>query len=125
MDTDKIMPNMYGVPEVSVTELADRQVNGDQFVWLDVREPNEQAAVSIDDERIYLLPMSRLASEQLAALPDVAKDQDAEIVVMCHHGIRSAQVVAWLSQQGWTNVINLDGGIAAWASEVDPTVGTY
>lgn len=119
------MPNMYGVPEVSVTELAGRQANGDQFVWLDVREPNEQAAVSIDDERICLLPMSRLASEQLDALPDVAKDQDAEIVVMCHHGIRSAQVVAWLRQQGWTNVINLDGGIAAWAKEVDPTVGTY
>lgn len=119
------MPNMYGVPEISAPELAQWQANGEQFVWLDVREPNEHAAVSIDDERIVLVPLSQLASQQLDALPDTAREQDAEIVVMCHHGVRSAQVVAWLSQQGWTNVINMDGGIAAWASEVDPSIGTY
>ena len=119
------MPNPFGVPEISVTDLAVRRAQDDAFIWLDVREPHEHAAVGIKDERIVLAPLSQLASQQLDALPEAAKDHDAEIVVMCHHGVRSAQVVAWLSQQGWTNVINLAGGIDAWASEVDPSIGTY
>ena len=119
------MPNIYGVPEISVTELARRRTSGDPFVWLDVREPNERMSAIITDERICLIPMSRLASRRVNALPEAAKDQEAEIVVMCHHGIRSAQVVAWLLDEGWTNVFNMDGGIAAWAKEVDSTVGAY
>ena len=119
------MPNPYGVPEISVVELAERQNNQEAFLWLDVREPNEHGAVHIDDERIDLVPLSQLAAQQLDALPESANDKDADIVVMCHHGMRSAQVVAWLSQQGWTNVINLAGGIDAWAKEVDPAIGTY
>ena len=51
------MPNPYGAPEISAKELEERQKAGDQFVWLDVREPNEHAAVSIDDERILLIPL--------------------------------------------------------------------
>ena len=119
------MPNPYGAPEISVQEVEARQKAGDQFVWLDVREPNEHATVSIDDERITLTPLSRLANEQLAALPESAQPQDADIIVMCHHGNRSGQVTMWLKQQGWTNVLNMDGGIDAWAKEVDPSVGTY
>jgi rhodanese-related sulfurtransferase len=60
--------NPYGAPEITVKEVEARQAAGDQFIWLDVREPNEHAAVSIDDERILLTPLSRLATEQLAAL---------------------------------------------------------
>jgi rhodanese-related sulfurtransferase len=44
---------------------------------------------------------------------------------MCHHGGRSAQVVQWLSARGMDNVINLRGGIDAWAREVDQTMGRY
>jgi rhodanese-related sulfurtransferase len=51
--------------------------------------------------------------------------KETEIVVMCHHGVRSAQVVSWLRQQGWTNVWNLSGGIDAYARDVDPAVGFY
>ena len=61
-----------------------------------------------------------------AALPDsILADKTVEIVVMCHHGIRSAQVSMWLLRQGWQNVFNLQGGINAYALEVDPLVGQY
>ena len=53
--------------------------------------------------------MSRLAHEGTKALSDSAKAQDATIYVMCHHGNRSAQVTAWLAQQGWKNVFNVHG----------------
>lgn len=119
------MPNPYGVPEISVQDLAQKCATDEAFVWLDVREPNEYALVSVADARIHLLPLSRLAAERLDALPAAARTQDAPIVVMCHHGVRSAQVVAWLQQQGWTNVLNMAGGIDAWAKEVDATIGVY
>lgn len=119
------MPNAFGAPEISVKEMAQRCVADEAFVWLDVREPNEHALVSIPDPRIHLLPLSRLAAERLDALPDAARAQDAPVVVMCHHGVRSAQVVAWLQQQGWTNVLNLAGGIDASAREVDASIGVY
>ena len=44
---------------------------------------------------------------------------------MCHHGIRSADVTRWLIKQGWKNSYSLEGGIAAYASEVDKSVGWY
>ena len=64
------MPNPFGAPEISVNEMAQRCATDDTFVWLDVREPNEHALVSIADTRIHLLPLSRLAAERLDALPD-------------------------------------------------------
>jgi predicted sulfurtransferase len=44
---------------------------------------------------------------------------------MCHHGVRSADVTGWMRQQGWQNVTSLAGGIAAYAEQVDPSVGVY
>lgn len=119
------MPNPYGAPEISVKQVESKRQNGEQFVWLDVRERAEIARVSIQDERIRLSPLSELADRQLAALPNEAQDQQAEIVVFCHHGMRSAQVTAWLRQQGWQKVMSMAGGVAAWAQEVDPSIGTY
>lgn len=119
------MPNPYGAPEISVKQVDTKRKNGEHFVWLDVREREELAHVSINDERIRLSPLSELADRQLAALPSEAQDQQAEIVVFCHHGMRSAQVAAWLRQQGWQKVTSMTGGVAAWAQEVDPAIGTY
>lgn len=118
------MPNPFGAPEVSVQDVKSKQEAGDSFVWLDVRE-TEEYDVSIDDERIVRLPLSTLAAEQLDAIPNELSDQSKEVIIFCHHGMRSAQVTAWLAQNGWTNVHNMDGGIHAWAEEVDPSVGTY
>ena len=119
------MPNPHGAPEISVQDVSEKQKNGNSFVWLDVREPHEIPMASISDESIHLVPLSTIAQQQLEALPEVAKDPHAEIIVFCHHGGRSAQVVMWLQQQGWTNVLNMDGGIHAWAEEIDSSIGTY
>lgn len=119
------MPNPYGAPDISVQQVQEKLDAPENFVLLDVREPDEYALARIDHAEVSYLPLSRLAEELLPALPPEAAAQDAEIVVFCHHGTRSAQVVAWLRQQGWTNVWNMDGGIAAWAEQIDPSVGTY
>ena len=119
------MTNPYGAPEISAGAVEAKRKNGDDFVWLDVREAFELDHAAIEDERILLTPLSELAQRQLAALPAEALEKKREIIVMCHHGIRSAQVVVWLRQQGWQNVLNLAGGIDAWAAEVDNTVGVY
>ena len=52
-------------------------------------------------------------------------DPDQEIVVICHHGIRSRQVAMYLEYQGFSDVINLYGGIDAWARDVDRGMATY
>ncbi|MGL5095111.1 MAG: rhodanese-like domain-containing protein, partial [Planctomycetia bacterium] len=62
---------------------------------------------------------------QEASLSPPARNQAAEVVVLCHHGIRSAQAAAWLKQRGWTNVKSMAGGIEAWADRIDPAVGKY
>jgi rhodanese-related sulfurtransferase len=69
--------------------------------------------------------MSRLAREGTSALSDAAQAQDATIYVMCHHGNRSAQVTAWLAQQGWKSVFNVRGGIDEYGRQVDQSVGFY
>ena len=52
-------------------------------------------------------------------------DRTRDLVVVCHHGIRSGQVCLWLARQGFDRVLNLAGGIDAWSVEVDPTVPRY
>ena len=120
------MANPFGAPEVSVQEIAQRIKTGEQFVWIDVREPHELELANFNVDGILNVPISEVANKQLDALPDaVTADKDAEIIVSCHHGGRSAQMVMFMRGQGWTNAINLDGGIHAWAIEVDPSVGMY
>lgn len=84
---------------------------------LDVREPWEFALCHLDGSR--LVPMR--------TVPQVAGEFDAsaDIVVVCHHGVRSRQVALFLEQQGFTSVFNLEGGVHAWADEVDPSMPTY
>lgn len=119
------MMNLFNVPAISVQELAQKRANGDDLIVLDVREPHELAHANLGDG-VILAPLSELARARLQALPpQVAADKSAEIAVLCHHGTRSAQVVAWLLQSGWTNIWNVDGGIEAYAVEVDAAVGRY
>jgi rhodanese-related sulfurtransferase len=84
---------------------------------LDVREPWEHAICRIGGSE--LVPMRQI--------PNATAELDRErpTVVICHHGIRSQQVARFLEQQGFRRVINLRGGIAAWASDVDPEMPTY
>ncbi len=119
------MPNPYGAPEITPQEVADKLDRQEPFVLLDVRERHELENASFPEGTFVLAPLSELVERRFDALPAAAKQKDAEIVVFCHHGIRSAQVTAWLLQEGWTDVLNLAGGIDAYAKEVDPEVGMY
>lgn len=103
---------------ISPQALSDWLASGrEPPLLLDVREPWEFAICRIEGSR--LLPMSRI----VASLSDL--DRQRETVVICHHGIRSQQVAHYLSHQGFTGIINLQGGVAAWARDVDPAMPTY
>lgn len=115
---------MHNLPEISPAELARKREEGTAFVLLDVREVYELQAANLG-EGVALAPMSKLVRQRLEGLPAEARDKQAEIVVFCHHGVRSAEVVAWLREQGWEDVWNLRGGIDAYAREVDPSIGFY
>ena len=84
---------------------------------LDVREPWEYRICHLEGSQ--LIPMGQLAGA-LNAL-----DPNRETVVICHHGIRSRQVARYLDYQGFANVINLNGGVEAWARYVDLDMPTY
>lgn len=119
------MPNPYGAPEITVSEVAEKRENGEAFIIMDVREAHELKLATLGDV-VTLVPLSQLGARQLEALPpEVADNKDAEIVVLCHTGMRSGQVTAWLLQQGWTNVLSVAGGIDAYARQIDPDVGLY
>lgn len=116
---------MTSLPHITVKELSQKIQENQAFVIMDVREPQELEYAKLNDEWITLVPLSRLAREGINALPENCQNQNSEIVVMCHTGQRSAQVTAWLIQNGWANVHNLTGGIEAYARQIDPTVGFY
>lgn len=86
-------------------------------ILLDVREPWEFATCRLDGA--VLMPM-RTIPTRLTEL-----DDDAPIVCICHHGARSMQVAHFLEQHGYSEVINLTGGIDAWARQVDSAVPLY
>jgi rhodanese-related sulfurtransferase len=86
-------------------------------VLLDVREPWEFQLANIAGST--LIPMGEIPSR----IQDI--DSSHPTVVICHHGARSLQVVAYLERQGFENLHNLQGGIDAWSREVDPTVPLY
>src|SRR5687768_9362530 len=113
------------IPEITVDKLSEKLKSEDTFILLDVRELQELDYAKLTDSRLEVTPMSRLAREGMNALSESAKSQDSTIYVMCHHGNRSAQVTAWLAQQGWKNVFNVHGGIDEYARTVDPSVGSY
>ena len=113
------------VPEISVEELAKKLQTHDQFVLLDVREAWELELARIIDSRLEGVAMSRLANEGVEALPEAAKSHEAEIYVLCHHGVRSADVTSWLGSQGWMNVSSVRGGIDEYAGRIDSSVGHY
>jgi rhodanese-related sulfurtransferase len=113
------------IPEITVYELSEKLKSEETFILLDVRELQELDYAKLADSRLEVTPMSRMAREGTNALSEAAKSQDSTIYVMCHHGNRSAQVTAWLAQQGWKNVFNVRGGIDEYARQIDQVVGFY
>jgi rhodanese-related sulfurtransferase len=103
---------------ISPKELFERlKNNGERVNLIDVREPYEFETARIDGAKLLPLSCFREWIETLGA--------ETEIVVMCHHGVRSARVCEYLAQNNFTKVFNLDGGIDSWSLEVDTDVPRY
>lgn len=118
------MPNIYGAPEVDVQDVACMRESDEPFILLDVREQMELRLANLGQDVLWI-PLSELAARREAALGDDFSDKGKTVIVLCHTGMRSAQVTAWLRQLGWENTYSMAGGIEAYALEVDPSVGRY
>ncbi len=105
------------IEDIAPRVLAERLAAEDRPVLLDVREAWELSIARLEPS--LHIPMADVP-DRLDEL-----DRDREFVVLCHHGRRSRQVVAFLKQCGFPRVLNLAGGIDAWSADVDPAVPVY
>ena len=94
-------------------------------VVLDVREPWEVQAACVKEDgfQLVVLPMRELPA-RLEELRETL-GTDHPIACLCHHGMRSLQVAGYLEESGFTNVVNLQGGIDAWSQRLDRAVARY
>ena len=106
----------YGV--ITVEEMKARLDAGERFRLIDVREPSEHATAKIAGSE--LKPLG-----QIMSWASELTDKDEEIVLHCHHGMRSDRACQYLAAQGFANVKNLIGGIDEWSLKVDPSVPRY
>lgn len=111
---------MQSVLEISPAEAKNQLSNSNKTVLVDVREPQECALARLDPAEY--VPMS-LVPAAFQHLEDLAGK--ADLLVLCHHGVRSLQVVAWLRERGLENCYSIAGGIDRWSREVDPAVPRY
>jgi rhodanese-related sulfurtransferase len=113
------------VARMTAADLKRRLERGEPVAVLDVREDDERAfcAIPLPPTAAGLhIPMGRVSSE-LAEIRRAA--EAAPLVVYCHLGVRSLAVARWLAAQGLNRVHNLDGGIDAWSTTIDPGVPRY
>jgi len=105
------------VKQLSATELKNKIQQQENLFLLDVREPHEFKYAHIADS--VLIPLNQIPSR----LSELNPQQ--EIVVICHHGMRSQQAANYLVQSGYKNIANLTGGIDAWSCTCDSSVRRY
>ena len=98
---------------------AQRRLNAGAIL-IDVREPEEYALARIDGAR--LIPMQEIPAElqKLEGLSD-----EGELLLLCHHGVRSLQAAQWLRQRGLENCFSVTGGIDRWSCEIDAKIPRY
>ena len=106
--------------EIAPTDVKRKLDAGEKLHLIDVREPNEFALAHIEGSE--LIPMRQIPAE-LQALE--ARADEAPLIVFCHHGVRSLNVVNWLRQQGLDACQSMAGGIDAWSLSIDPSVPRY
>lgn len=104
------------IPAISVKQLKERLDAGENLFVLDVRDPHE---AEISSMGAALIPKG-VVRQRLNEIP-----RDVPVVVHCRTGVRSGEVVRWLEDEGYTNAVNLAGGINAWATKIDTTLPTY
>jgi rhodanese-related sulfurtransferase len=105
------------IGKIDPVTLKARLDQGESVLILDVREPFEIALAPFPGATH--IPMGDIPS-RLTEL-----DPDRETVVVCHHGVRSAQVATYLARMGFEHVLNLSGGIDAWSEDADPSTPRY
>ncbi len=104
--------------EISAEELQGLLAGGSDIVVLDVREPWEIQTASLAGT--LNIPMNDIPARFRGEL-----DPEKHTIAICHHGVRSMNVTAWLRQQGFDKVQSLRGGIDRWAREIDPKIPLY
>jgi rhodanese-related sulfurtransferase len=106
--------------EVTPQAAKERLSSTKQASLIDVREPVEFALARV--EGAELIPMGSIPAElqKLEGLSD-----DGDLLILCHHGVRSLQVTLWLRARGIENCYSVAGGIDRWSCEVDPSVPRY
>lgn len=106
--------------EISLIELRDLlgADAGKSCVLLDVREPWEYEEGHI--KASISMPMGDVPARANQEL-----DTESRIIAICHHGVRSMSVTAWLREQGFEQAQSLRGGIDAWSAEIDPSIPRY
>lgn len=114
---DMAPPEWEGVRELHPAVLASRRAAGDDLAIVDVREPWEWTRVHLAGARH--IPLGDFTTA-VASL-----DPKAEVVLVCHHGMRSLAAARYLVQCGFTRVWNLSGGIDRYAVDVDPSLPRY
>jgi len=102
--------------EITVQDLKEKKDKGEDFQLIDVREDFEYEMSNLGGT---LIPLGGILIESDKI------DRTKPVVVMCRSGKRSAAAIMQLEQQGFTNLVNLKGGILAWADEIDPTLNVY
>ncbi len=105
------------IRQISATALKTRIQNKDPLFLLDVREPNEFQYAHIKNS--VLIPLNQVPQRMDELNPQ------QEIVVICHHGVRSRQACMYLVNAGFENITNLTGGIDAWSRDCDSSVPRY
>lgn len=106
------------IKEISAKNLQERIKANSDLLVLDVREPNELAVCKLAN--ITHIPLGELPN-RVSEL----RDKDAEIIVYCRSGKRSERACQFLTSSGYKNVTNLEGGILAWARDIDPSMPNY
>jgi rhodanese-related sulfurtransferase len=106
--------------EVSAQEVQKRLQTGERLFLIDVREPFEHEIANLADAE--LIPMNSVP----AALQQLeAKADQGPLMILCHHGVRSLNVVNWLRRQGIENCFSVRGGLDLWSLEIDPKIPRY
>lgn len=119
MTTKAIRPGGGVIEEVDPVELKERLDRGDSLVLVDVREPFERLLADLPDHGQASIPVKEIPFRGREL------DPEAEIVVYCRSGPRSAWATERLMEMGFSRVYNLKGGIMGWRSHVDPTLQGY
>jgi rhodanese-related sulfurtransferase len=104
--------------QISVHDVNARIARGEKFLLVDVREPLEYGMCKLPGAT--LIPLGSIPANLNTLL-----DTEDEVILYCHHGMRSLDAAVWLRQQGVEKAKSMAGGIERWSTEIDSTVPRY